>query len=57
MGSLLDTQPQKHSQVLVQQVESLASGTPIAPGEVSHAQEEVKLLEKKAKELLQENDR
>ncbi|XP_071800617.1 uncharacterized protein C6orf118-like [Asterias amurensis] len=57
MGSLLDTQPQKHSQVLVQQVESLASGTPIAPGEVSHAQEEVKLLEKKAKDLLQENDR
>ncbi|XP_022082004.1 uncharacterized protein C6orf118-like [Acanthaster planci] len=57
MGSLLDTQSGKQSQVLAQQVESLAGGTPIAPGEVDRAREEMLQLEEKAKELLEENDR
>ena len=57
MGSLLDTQPQKQSQVLVQQVDNLAAGSPVVPGEVKEGFKNVQQLEADAKELLEENER
>ena len=31
---MMDTQPQTQSQVLVQQVDNLAAGSPVVPGEI-----------------------
>ena len=57
MGSLLDTQPHRQSQVLCQQVDNLAAGSPVVPGEVKQGFHHVQQLEANAKELLEENDR
>ncbi|XP_072036286.1 uncharacterized protein C6orf118-like [Amphiura filiformis] len=57
MGSLLDTQPHKQSQVLCQQVDNLSAGSPVVPGEVKEGHKHVQRLEADAKELLEENDR
>ncbi len=57
MGSLLDTQPHRQSEVLCQQVDNLAAGSPVVPGEVKEGHNHVHRLEAEAKELLEQNDR
>nr|XP_054753191.1 uncharacterized protein C6orf118-like [Lytechinus pictus]XP_054753192.1 uncharacterized protein C6orf118-like [Lytechinus pictus]XP_054753194.1 uncharacterized protein C6orf118-like [Lytechinus pictus]XP_054753195.1 uncharacterized protein C6orf118-like [Lytechinus pictus] len=57
MGSLLDTQPHKHSEILSQQVRGLTASGVVLPGELTIGQEVVKKMEKQTKDLLEENER
>ncbi|XP_071485136.1 uncharacterized protein C6orf118-like [Diadema antillarum] len=57
MGSLLDSQPHRQSEVLSQQVRGLTASGVVLPGELAIGQDVVKRMEQDTKNVLEENDR